>query len=241
MSTRTRFAVSITLALLVVCAGCAGIGKVLGTRYIDLPLGSAGAVDVQADAATAQTTPVAVDSIRFPERLSVANALRVRQSQVEMTPGSGSGTVELMMLIDGYPMANWTVRVEDGTAVDVTPTETFVPGMVRREDYEQNADREPIPREEWEAMQTTMRELPEAQQPTLAEDLPSGFFDGSDYSVDEETLGIIYRGMQQAISNRAFDIAVAARAEGDVSGTLQLDPLTVKFFDSGQRVMGGLE
>lgn len=227
-------------ALLLACAGCGGLGKALGTRFIDLPLGTAGEVPVQTESVTVHAHSVAVDSIRFPERLSVANAFRMRRSNLSMPTGDGTGTVELALLIDGYPMANWSVAIENGAVAEVTPHSTVVPGKWEREDYERQSEREPIPEDQWEAMQATYEALPEEERPDLASDLSFSLLNSAG-PAGNEPLAAIYRGMQQAIANRAFDITFMARTDGNVQGEVHVEPLTVKFFDSGQRLMGGLE
>ena len=41
--------------------------------------------------------------------------------------------------------------------------------------------------------------------------------------------------------HETFNIPVVARTDGDVNDILTLSPLTLKVFDSGQRLMGGME
>lgn len=229
----------VPMALVVGVAGCMGLGKVLGTRFIDLPLGAAGTAAVEADRIAVGTERVRVDSIPFPERLWVANELRVGTDQWTFPVERGTGTVEYTMLIDGYPVATWTVEVAGGRVDDVTPTATYVPGMTRREDYEQDADREPIPSEQLQKMRSAFRALPASRRPALANDLSLSLVEGG--TASEEEWGKIYRGVQSALDNRAFEVTVVARADGSVEGPLTLSPLTIKVFDSGQRLMGGME
>jgi hypothetical protein len=234
-----RLLIGVT-ALLAMIAGCDLLGEELGTRHIDLPLGAAGAFQAS-DSTTVSAGTVRLDSVELPERAYFAEEMNMDTDHVELRSSpdgaspQGSGTVQCGMLIDGYPVAVWTVSVDDGAVDGVEPSTTPIPGK-QKEEQAHGVVR--MPGEHWTAFSNFYEDLPEDRRPELADPLGFTFPDGE---VEEGDWRDIFRGVNQNIERREFRLTLISNADESIQGTLALKVVNITVFDSGQRLMGGTE
>jgi hypothetical protein len=232
-------------AILFGVTSCANFGKVLGTRHVDIPLGEAGIVEVNAQSVTPQTATVRIDSIPLPERLWVAQDMQIdeglsfRSSQSSGgTSGTGkSGVIEVGLLIDGYPAALWSLAVENGDIEAVKPETMPVPG--KQKEREEATRLQPFPFPQWPKLRNLFYQLPGDQRPEVADEL--SFSIASEETVENQAWAEVFRGIHSGLKRREFTVTLLASTEQSLRGTLTVKTLEFSVFDSGQRLMGGTE
>lgn len=227
-------------------ASCANLGEVLGTRTVDIPLGEAGTAEVRSEEVTAHSASVRIDSIALPERLWVAEEMEIDSDDVSFSgrggDATGSGVIECSMLIDGYPAALWSVAIERGSVEAVKPESTPVPGQSREARGGRSSEprgRKPIPFPQLPKMRAAFTQLPASRRPKLADNLSFSLV--GDEEIPNKEWGKVFRGINAGIEGREFEITLVASTEQPIRGTLTIETLGLTLFDSGQRLMGGME
>lgn len=231
-------------ALLFGLTSCANFGKVLGTRHVDIPLGEAGVVEVNAQSVTPHTATVRIDSIPLPERVWVAQDMQIDGVSLRSSRSSGgasgtgrSGVIEVGLLIDGYPAALWSLAVENGEIEAVKPETMPVPGKPK--EREGSTRLQPFPFPQWPKLRNLFYQLPEAQRPEVADEL--SFSIASEETVENQAWAEVFRGIHSGLKHREFTVALVTSTEQSLQGTLTVETLEFSVFDSGQRLMGGTE
>ena len=222
-------------ALVISLPACLNIGGSLGTRHADLPLGEGGTASVKPEGIAVHSGGVRIDSVPLPERAWAAQKLKLDNVELRGST-NGSGVVEVSLLVGGYPAALWSVAVEGGRVESISPETMPVPGQPREKGRK---GVRPMPFPQLPKMRAAFTELAADRRPQIADDLEFSLV--GDEKIPNAEWQKVYRGIHDAFQSRGFDVTIITATDHDVGGTLAIETLVLTLFDSGQRVMGGME
>lgn len=190
--------------LVLFTAGCDFVAEQAGIDEVELQPDFARNVPVASGGAHAAGGAISRDGVDLPGVFDVA-AVRIEQEDISYTPLTGtaktgrmqgSGTIEVLLVVSGYPAVLGELTITDDVVTAVSPS-SFAVGAYDEAD-----------------VAALLEELPEAERPDLAADWQS---------LSEAEL---VEKVNEALRSASFYAALAARGSGDLAGTLSIEKMT---------------
>jgi hypothetical protein len=148
-----------------------------------------------ANTTTASSMTVTRSGGTLPSAIRV-QSITIQQADIQFS-GTGSGTVSLALVVDGYTATVGTLTITNGAVTGLSPT-TYAPGQFSRDDA-----------------RAIINALPEAQRTTL-----------NLQNIDNLSEAQIRDAVSTALRSSSFRVAVLSRTSSGLQGTVNVQRVT---------------